>query len=245
MNKILAVIGSPNNEKSNTAAMVKDFLETVKENAPDTEYEIISLGGQKIEPCRGCWACMKTGCCAHKNDALPNVMRKMKECDLLIIGTPVYEQQMSAQTKALFDRTFMWIHLVGLMGKPAITAVTAGADGIWMTEKYLSGIMTMMGCIMTGRLRGIGKQPGCFPDREKCKIKYRPLARRTAELLCGKRKLRPGIMNRLCFMFMKSHTKRLCKNSAEGSGYTEYELRHWLEKGWFDMSFKKAMKNAI
>ncbi len=244
MKKILAVVGSPNNEKSNTAAMVRDFLEAVKENEPNMDYEIISLGEQRVEPCRGCWACMKTGCCVHKKDALYEITKKIKECDLLIIGTPVYEQQMSAQTKALFDRTFMWIHLVGLMGKPAITAVTAGADGIWLTEKYLGSIMTMMGCIMAGHLRGIGKQPGCFPDRERCRIKYRPLAKRTAELLGGNRKLRPGLMNKMCFMFMKHHTRRLGCDKKADSAYTDFEYQHWLEKGWFKMSFKKAMKST-
>jgi multimeric flavodoxin WrbA len=182
MKKVIAVIGSPNNEKSNTVTMTKDFLEVVRQFYPGMGYEVISLGEKTIQPCRGCWACMKTGCCVHKNDDLPEIMQKIRESDLLILGSPVYENFISAQTKVLFDRIFMWIHLVGLMGKPALTAITTGADGMWLTEKYLSGIMTMMGCIMVGDLRGIGKQPGCFPDRERCKIKYIALAQKVAEI---------------------------------------------------------------
>jgi 2'-5' RNA ligase len=79
---------------------------------------------------------------------------------------------------------------------------------MWLTEKYLSGIMTMMGCIMVGHLRGIGKQPGCFPDGDHCKTKYRAFAQKAAEILNGKRKVKPNILNRICFLMMKHQCRR-------------------------------------
>ena len=245
MKKIVAVIGSPNNEKSNTVTMTRDFLEMVMQFYPNMEYEVLSLGDKIIQPCHGCWACMKTGRCVHKNDALPEVMQKIQESDILIIGSPVYENLISAQTKALFDRTFMWIHLVGLMGKPALTAITTGSDGIWLTEKYLSGIMSMMGCIMVGHLRGIGKQPGFFPDREHCKENYKTLAKKVATILSGDRKAKPNIMNRVCFLMMKHHTRRLCTGKKDDSEYTAYEYQYWLDKGWFQLSYKKALQKKL
>ena len=224
MKKILAVIGSPNDEKSNTATMTRDFLETVRQFNSDLEYEVISLGKQKIEPCHGCWSCMKTGSCVFKNDALSEIRQKIMKCDLLIIGSPVYEMFISAQTKTFLDRTFMWIHLIGLMGKPALTAITTGGDSVWLTEKYLSIIINMMGCIMVGHLRGVGKHPGFFPDREHCKEKYRSLAKKTADILSGIKKARPGIINRICFLFMKYHTRHLAKNVDPK--YTAYEYQY-------------------
>ncbi len=134
MKKITAVIGSPNDATSNTATMTRDFLETVKHFNPDVEYEVISLGTRPIEYCRGCWACMLKGACVHRRDALPEIMEKIRACDLLIIGSPVYEMQVSAQIKAFFDRTWMWIHCLGLLGKPAMTAVTTGGDSPWLTK---------------------------------------------------------------------------------------------------------------
>lgn len=240
MKKILAVIGSPNNEKSNTATMVRDFLEMVVQYNNHIEYEVISLGDKKINHCNGCWACLKTGYCVHKNDALPEIRQKILDCDLLIVGSPVYEQMISAQTKALFDRTFMWIHLVGLMGKPTITAITTGSDGIWLTEKYLSSLLGMMGCIMVGHMRGIGKQPGFFPDREHCKAKYRPLAKKVAAILSGDYKVNPTLFNIFCFTFMKHHTRRM-GNDKNSDAYAQFEYQHWLNKKWFQLSFKKAM----
>ena len=115
MKNVIAVIGSPNDAKSNTATMTRDFLETVKRFHPDVRYEVISLGSHKIDYCRGCWSCLIKGSCIHHHDALPDIMEKIKQCDLLIIGSPVYEMQVSAQIKAFFDRTFMWIHLMGFL----------------------------------------------------------------------------------------------------------------------------------
>jgi multimeric flavodoxin WrbA len=242
MKKIIAVIGSPNDEKSNTATMTRDFLETVKQFHPDSEYEVISLGTHGIDFCRGCWACMLKGTCVHNHDALPEIMRKILECDLLIIGSPVYEMHVSAQIKAFFDRTWMWIHCIGLLGKPAMTAVTTGGDSPWLTETYLRLTLTLMGCIMTGRLRGIGKQPGVFPDRENCKNKYVRLARKTADILGDKKNPSPSLVNRICFSIMKHHTRRIIKGKEIDDRYKAFEHAHWEKKGWFRMSFKKALE---
>ena len=84
MKKILAIVGSPNDKKSNTITMIYDLLETVRQNNPDVEYEIISLGKYKIDYCHGCWAYMTTGCCMYKNDAFPLIRQKIKQCNLFM-----------------------------------------------------------------------------------------------------------------------------------------------------------------
>jgi multimeric flavodoxin WrbA len=243
MKRILAIIGSPNDEKSNTATMTRDFLEQVRQFCPDCECEVISLGTQPIGFCRGCWACMLTGACVRRDDALPEIMQKILECDLLIVGSPVYEMLVSGQIKAFFDRTWMWIHCLGLLGKPAMTAVTTGGDSPWMTETYIGMALRMMGCIMIGGLRGIGRQPGVFPDRERCRAKYVSLARKTAAILNGEKRVRPGLINRLCFLFMKHHTRKIMGIKDLDHKYAVYEHDHWEKKGWFKMSLRKALRH--
>jgi multimeric flavodoxin WrbA len=240
--RVLAVVGSPNGARSNTVAMTQDFLEMVKQCNSQVEYEVLSLGEHTVEPCHGCWACMKKGQCIRKADSLPDLMRKIQESDLLIVGSPVYEQHVSAQTKALFDRTFMWIHLVALLGKPALTAVTAGSDGIRTTRRYLSNVLTMMGCIMVGHLAAFAQQPGCFPNRELYREKHRPLARKVARMLGGATEVRPRLINYLFFLFMKFHTRRVYRtNTRRGSDYADFEHQHWIRKGWFRMSYAQAL----
>lgn len=242
MKKILALIGSPDNAKSNTATMTRDFLESVTTISPDVEWELISLGENRVDFCHGCWACMRTGQCIRRDDSLAELRQKVLEADLLIFGTPVYEQHISAQMKAFFDRTFMWIHLVGLLGKPALTAITTGGDGLRSTQRYLSGVISMMGCIVVGHVRGIGQQPGCFPDRAHCKSKFLPLAGKVAAILEGRRRIRPRLFNIICFEIMKHHARRSHRASQEyGSNHTEFEHRYWAEKGWLKSSYGKAL----
>jgi multimeric flavodoxin WrbA len=241
--KVFAIVGSPNDAKSNTIAMTRDFLEMVKQYNDRVEYVVLSLGDHKVEPCHGCWACMKKGQCIRKTDVLPDIMRKIQESDLLIMGSPVYERHVSAQAKALFDRTFMWIHLLGLLGKPVLTAVTAGSDGIRPTKRYLSQMLTMMGGIVVGHLTAFAQQPGCFPNRELYRERHRKLAQRVAGMLDGSIRVRPRLINYIFFVFMKFHTRRLYrKDKRLGSDYANFEYQHWIDKGWFRMSYKSALE---
>lgn len=242
MKKILAIIGSPNDEKSNTVALVRDFLDTVLEYDKNVECEVISLGKKRINPCCGCWACFKTGCCVFKNDDFMEIREKILACDFLIIGSPVYELMISAQTKILLDRTFQWIHLQGLIGKPTITAVTSGGEGIVTTQGYLSLMLQFMGCVMVGHLKGIGRQPDFFPDRALYKEKYRSLARKTVDILNGKKRLKPSLVNFFAFWKMKRHTRRCQKigNQDGHSEYTEFEYRYWENKGWFHKGYRQV-----
>lgn len=244
MKKVLAIIGSPNDEKSNTATLVRDFLDTVCEYDKEVECEVISLGKKHINPCRGCWACFKTGYCVFKDDDLMETREKILACDFLIIGSPVYEQIISAQTKVLLDRTFQWIHLQGLIGKPTITAVTSGGDGIATTQGYLSIMLQFMGCVMVGHLKGIGQQPGFFPDRAAYKEKYRGLAQKTVDILNGKKRLKPGPINFFAYRDMKHHTRRCQRvgNQDGHSEYTEFEYRYWEDKGWFHKGYRQVFR---
>lgn len=236
MKNILAIIGSPNGEKSNTRAMTLDFLEIVKEDCPGIEYEILMLEERNLQFCKGCWGCTRTGECIIKDD-LREIQQKMLASDLFILGSPVYVHHISAQTKVLFDRIYVWIHIVKLIGKPTITAITTAATGRRRTEKYLDDMLTCMGAIIIGRLRGIADTPGHFPQQELCKEKHRKLAKKTADILNGKRKLKPRLKNEWFFYGMKQKAK-YAKNLP-------YEHKYWQEKGWFRLSYKQALRQEF
>lgn len=237
MKKILALIGSPNGKKSNTRAMTLDFLEMVKEYCPDIEYEILLLSEKHLQFCKGCWGCTKTGRCVIQDD-LQEIQQKMLESDLLIIGSPVYVHQISAQTKVLFDRIYVWLHIVKLIGKPAITTITTAATGLRPTEKYLDDMMTCMGTIIIGHLRGIADTPGHFPQREQCKEKHRALAKKAAGILEGKKKLKPRLKNAWFFYGMKQKAKYARETLT-------YEHKYWKEKGWLQLSYKQALQREF
>jgi multimeric flavodoxin WrbA len=236
MKKIFAIIGSPNEKKSNTRAMTLDFLDMVKEYSPNVEHEILMLGETNLHFCKGCWGCTRTGECVIKDD-LQEIQQKMLESDLFILGSPVYVHHISAQTKVLFDRIYVWLHIVKLIGKPAITAITTAKTGRRRTEKYLDDMMTCMGLIIIGHLRGIADIPGHFPQRKKCREKHRKLAKKTANILNGKKQLKPRLKNEWFFYGMKQKAK-YAKNLP-------YEHKYWQEKGWFQLSYKQALRQEF
>lgn len=99
----LAINGSPR-KGGNTDNMLQVVLEPLKTAGWETEQ--YQLGGKSI---RGCLACMK--CwenknlkCVISNDIFYEVFEKMVRADAIIIGSPTYFADVSAEIKALIDR---------------------------------------------------------------------------------------------------------------------------------------------
>lgn len=99
--KIIGIVGSPRNE-GNTDNLVKEALKSAKEFGADTE--IINLGSADIEPCIACDICKATGECAIYDD-MPGILTKLIKSQGIIIGSPVYFGNVTAQLKMLMDRS--------------------------------------------------------------------------------------------------------------------------------------------
>jgi len=99
--KILGVSCSPRKD-GNTVAMLNEALKAVE--GEGAEVELFSVAGKNIQPCDGCWGCTKTGKC-HIKDDVAVLQDKMIAADGIIFGTPIYFWGMTAQAKAIMDRT--------------------------------------------------------------------------------------------------------------------------------------------
>ena len=101
--KVIAFNGSARKD-GNTAIMVKQvFGELEKEGI---ETEMIQFSGQKIRGCIACYKCFenKDQRCAVKNDIANECIEKMLEADGIILASPTYFADVSAELKALIDR---------------------------------------------------------------------------------------------------------------------------------------------
>jgi multimeric flavodoxin WrbA len=99
--KILGVSCSPR-KKGSTVVMLEKALAGAK--ADGAEVELYSIAGKNIQPCDGCWGCIKTGKC-HIKDDMQELYEKLVTADGIIFGTPIYFWGMTAQAKAVMDRT--------------------------------------------------------------------------------------------------------------------------------------------
>ena len=98
--KIIGFNGSPR-KNENTAFTINKILESAKEQGAETK--IYDSGAFEIKPCRGCLGCVESGRCVIKDD-MP--YDELEQADALILGSPVYMGQMTAQAKTFTDRLF-------------------------------------------------------------------------------------------------------------------------------------------
>jgi multimeric flavodoxin WrbA len=101
MVKVIGIIGSPRKE-GNTAYLVEKSLEAAQEAGVDVES--IHLGKLEMEPCNACDICKLTGECP-KDDDINDILNKLKDAHGIIIGSPVYFGNVSAQLKIMIDRS--------------------------------------------------------------------------------------------------------------------------------------------
>ena len=99
--KVLGINGSARKD-SNTAIMIKKAFEELEKAGIETE--LIQLSGEVIQPCKACWACGGKGNCVHQKDIFREVFEKMKAADGIILGSPVYSANISANMQAFLER---------------------------------------------------------------------------------------------------------------------------------------------
>lgn len=102
--KIIGVCCSPRKGKTTKYAL-EMCLNSIREEEPEVDIELIELAGMKINGCLACGQCMKTFECSQKDD-FEKMMPILSEQALvgLILATPVYFGSMSSQCKAFLDR---------------------------------------------------------------------------------------------------------------------------------------------
>ena len=101
--KVIAFNGSARKD-GNTAIMIKQvFGELEKEGI---ETEMIQFSGQKIHGCIACYKCFenKDQRCSVKTDIVNECIEKMLQADGIILASPTYFADVSAELKALIDR---------------------------------------------------------------------------------------------------------------------------------------------
>lgn len=100
--KWIAVVGSPRKGK-NTELLVDYIIQGLKEK--NNEVEKFLLSSKNITTCTGCEYCIKDGTCIIKDD-FSQIIEGMKIADGFIFASPSYNYNVTAQMKALLDRTF-------------------------------------------------------------------------------------------------------------------------------------------
>lgn len=125
--KILGVSCSPR-KKGNTVILLEEMLRGAAEHGAD--IELFSVSGKDIRGCDGCYSCFSKGVC-HIQDDMQPLYEKLIGADGVVFGSPIHFYGMTAQAKAIMDRTFA-LNQPGksLANKVGGVIVVAGSIGL-------------------------------------------------------------------------------------------------------------------
>ncbi len=100
--KVLGINCSPR-KGGNTELLIKEVFKAIEKEGIKTEF--FQLGGKRVSGCIACMKCKKKrdGFCHQKNDVINNCIKKMMKADAIIIGSPVYNGDITADAKALIE----------------------------------------------------------------------------------------------------------------------------------------------
>lgn len=104
--KVIAINGSPR-KNGNTATMLREILDGAAEKGAETR--MFHINALNMKGCQGCLVCReKLGECAY-NDDFQEVLKEMKGCDAVALGTPIYAFSITGQFKCFLDRCYCFI----------------------------------------------------------------------------------------------------------------------------------------
>ena len=159
---ILVIDGSPRVGK-NTDRLCDAFIEGAKSKGHTaTKFRV---AGKKINGCIHCMQCYKNGPCSQKDDMLP-VYDMIEAADMVVLASPIYFWDITAQTKAVIDRMFA-LYVAGRFTPKQTAAifVSGGKDMSNMTEAvdfYNNVIIDKLHWVDRGYLTVTGTTPEDF-----------------------------------------------------------------------------------
>jgi len=154
--RVVGIVCSPR-KGGNTEILVKEALQAAQEAGAETT--LISLAGKEITPCDACGACEQTGICIVEDD-MQDLYSELESADGLIFGTPVYFVNVSAQAKAVIDRTYAFLWSRKLRGKVAAALVVARRIGAGQVLGLLYTFFTVHRMVIAGGAVGYGREKG-------------------------------------------------------------------------------------
>lgn len=142
--KVLGLTGSPR-VGGNTEILVGKILEGAESTGAETR--MINLATLNFDGCQACYYCRENGKCMLDDD-MQELYEEVQQSDVIVLGSPIYMWQMSAQTKLFVDRLMAFLNpdfTSRLKGKKQIVLVfTQGQPKPDTFGSYIKNTAKMM-----------------------------------------------------------------------------------------------------
>jgi len=98
---VLGLQGSPR-KKGNTNYLLSTFMEAARKSGARTTT--IDVTKKNIIPCKEYTVCEKKGFCPIDDDVRDEIYPLLRQADVVVVATPIFFYNMTAQLKAVVDR---------------------------------------------------------------------------------------------------------------------------------------------
>jgi len=148
MIKVVAFNGSARKD-GNTAILLNTVLEEM--NVRNINTELVQLAGQNLRGCIACYECFKRKDrkCSVTADPMNEYIAKMIDADGILLGSPTYFADTSANMKALVERCGMVARANAdlyqrKVGASVVAVRRAGASHVFSSLNYFFLISQMI-----------------------------------------------------------------------------------------------------
>lgn len=145
------------------------ILDGAAENGADTV--VYNLASLEIKGCDGCRRCQDSGCCLIEDD-MQEIYEEIRTAGVVVLGSPVYMWQMTAQTKLFVDRLTSFLRpnfSSRLDNKKLILVFSQGSsdtDAFKPYFEYTEGLLYYMGFDVLDTIIAAGT--------DKLEVSFRP-----------------------------------------------------------------------
>jgi len=163
--KIIGINSSPRGKDSQTLQLVENVLKGAE--LAGATIELVDVCKLDIKYCIACGVCYQNGKCIYDDD-FEALFTKLLESDGIVLGSPVYIYQVTAQLKTLMDRMSDAIHCQKLAGKYGCSVSTAGGSGLDEVNGFMNNFLGTCGALTIGSVGAIaGHDPKAMVSASK------------------------------------------------------------------------------
>jgi multimeric flavodoxin WrbA len=177
---VIGISGSMR-KNGNTSILVKAVLAPCEKAGIPTEF--VSLAGKEIRPCLGCEKCKEEDWCVIQNDDWGEIMEKVLDAEVLVIGSPTYYYDLSGHLKNFIDRSYSLYHQRRLAGRKAVAVAVCSNKGGDRTIQTIEGFLNSHEFSYLGHVRGKGYLAGEVANDARAMKSAEKIGRRIVQLL--------------------------------------------------------------
>ena len=222
--KAVAINGSPHAGLGNTSQMLTMLREHVEKEG--FELEEIFLSEHKISYCIGCGVCIEKGSCWIRDD-YKALSSKVLEAHAIILASPVYFLNVTAQMKTFLDRSLTYGHKPRRTWKPGLAVCVSAGSGETSVAEYLKYVLRTFGAFPVGALTSIAVGPGEFVGKEAVEARAADLARDLVKAVKEGSRYPATDLDLRFWQFMGYLVR-------ENRGIMESDYEHWQSLGLYD-----------